>query len=144
MNEINIKTVDEAELSAAYHLLHELRNHLDNLTFVSRLRRQSEQGYRLYGAFCDRLLVGLIGMRPVETMARGRHLHVDDLIVAPSWRGRGIGMKLLEFAEQHAKDQGLTAVFLDSRQEAICFYQKLGFTFHTAPLMRKGLFGGKS
>jgi GNAT superfamily N-acetyltransferase len=133
VNEINVRTVEDAELSAAYHLLHELRNQLDNLAFVSRLRRQSEQGYRLYGAFCDYLLVGLIGMRPVETMARGHHLHVDDLIVAASWRGRGIGMRLLEFAEQHANDQGLNAVFLDSRQEAIGFIRSAVLHFILPP-----------
>jgi ribosomal protein S18 acetylase RimI-like enzyme len=141
MSEISIRTVEDAELSATYQLLHELRNHLDNLTFVSRLRRQIEQGYRLCRAFCGSLLVGLIGMRPVETMARGKHLHVDDLIVAAEWRERRIGMRLLEFAEEYASDHGLRAVFVDSRQEAIGFYKKLGFTFHTAPLMRKGLPG---
>jgi hypothetical protein len=45
----------------------------------------------------------------------------------------------LEFAERQAREQGLAAVFLDSRQQATGFYQKLGYTFHTAPLMRKGL-----
>lgn len=135
MNEIDIRTVEDAELPTAYRLLHELRQHLDQATFISRLRRQAEQGYRLCGAFCGNWLVGLIGMRPVETIARGKHLHVDDLIVFPRWRGHGVGMKLLSFAEKHANEQGLTAVFLDSRQDAIGFYQKLGYGFHTAPLI---------
>jgi ribosomal protein S18 acetylase RimI-like enzyme len=139
MEGIDIRAVAEAELAAAFAVLHELREQLDHATFVARLQRQAQQGYRLYGAFLGPLLVGLIGMRPVETMARGRHLHVDDLVVAGGRRGQGIGQRLLEFAERQAREQGLAAVFLDCRRQAIGFYQKLGYTFHTAPLMRKGL-----
>jgi ribosomal protein S18 acetylase RimI-like enzyme len=139
MEGIIIRAVEEGELAAAFQVLHELREQLDYDTFVPRLRRQAQLGYRLYGAFLGPSLVGLIGMRPVETMARGKHLHVDDLVVADDRRRQGIGEGLLGFAERQAREQGLTAIFLDSRQQAIGFYQKLGYTFHTAPLMRKGL-----
>jgi GNAT superfamily N-acetyltransferase len=113
---IDIRAIEGSELAAAFQVLHELREQLDYATFVSRLHRQAQHGYRLYGAFLG-----------------------PSLVVAGDRRGQGIGVGLLEFAESQAREQGLSAVFLDSRQEAIGFYQKLSYTSHTAPLMRKGL-----
>jgi GNAT superfamily N-acetyltransferase len=137
--EIEIRKVAESELPQAFAVLRELRGHLDFLTFSARLQRQSQLGYCLYGANQGAVLVGVIGMRPVETMARGKHLHVDDLVVTASRRREGIGAKLMAFAEQHAFDNELTSVFLDSREEVIGFYEELGYSPHTATLMRKKL-----
>ncbi len=139
MPAMEIRKVSEPELPQAFAVLRELRDHLDLLTFSARLRRQSEHGYCLYGAFQGTSLVGLIGMRPVETMARGKHLHVDDLVATASRRGEGIGTKLLAFAEHYASNNELTSVFLDSRPEVIGFYEELGYSPHTAVLMRKKL-----
>jgi GNAT superfamily N-acetyltransferase len=139
MQAMEITNVAESELPEAFVVLQELRDSLDFSTFSARLRRQSKNGYCLYGAYQGGVLVGLIGMRPVETMARGKHLHVDDLVVTANRRGEGIGVMLLAFAEQHARNNEMTSVFLDSRQEVIGFYEELGYSPHTATLMRKKL-----
>src|SRR5438270_963014 len=122
-----IRRIVESEMPEAFRVLRELRSHLDYETFCARLDRQSERGYVLYGAFQEEHLVGLIGMRPVESMARGKHLHVDDLVVTEQKRGHGFGRQLLAFAEQFAATNELCALFLDSRKEVMGFYERMGY-----------------
>ncbi len=147
---LTVRPVAETELGAAFEVLRELRTHLTPKLFAERLARQRERGYELLGAFAPggegaagsagpETLVGVLGMRPVETMARGPHLHVDDLVVAGGHRGRGVGRRLLARAEEIARERGLAAVFLDSRPEVLGFYEKLGYGPHTATLVRKVL-----
>jgi ribosomal protein S18 acetylase RimI-like enzyme len=78
-------------------------------------------------------------MRPVHTLVRGPHLHIDDIIVAEKERKSGSGRALMAYAEDDARARGMTAVFLDARPEAIGFYERLGFALHTVPSMRKAL-----
>jgi GNAT superfamily N-acetyltransferase len=138
--EITIRFLGEADLPAAYAVLRQLRTHLSAELFRERLaRQQAAHRYELLGAFAGEELVGVLGLRPVETMARGPHLHIDDLVVAETVRRRGIGQLLLAHAEQLARQRGLGAVFLDSRPEALDFYTRQGYRPHTAPLVRKQL-----
>lgn len=76
-------------------------------------------------------------MRPVHTLARGSHLHIDDLVVDANRRHTGAGQALLDYAELEARHRGMSAVFLDARQDAIAFYEKQSYTFHRAPSMKK-------
>jgi ribosomal protein S18 acetylase RimI-like enzyme len=140
MSELTIRPIRLDERDSAYLLLHQLRERLGYEEFLARLERQQRAGYQLLGAFTDRL-VGLIGWRPVETMARGPHLHIDDLVVDEGLRQQGIGKALLDHAEAYARALGYTAVFLDSRPAALGFYEKQGYTPHTAPLVRKDIAG---
>jgi GNAT superfamily N-acetyltransferase len=78
-----------------------------------------------------------MGMRPVDTLARGHHLHVDDLVVDAAHRNARIGEALMAFAERWAVEHGCTSVFLDARAEALRFYSRLGYAPHTATLVRK-------
>ena len=65
-----------------------------------------------------------MGMRPVHTLARGPHLHVDDLVVDAAVRGSGAGHALMAYAEADARAREMSAVFLDARPDAIPFYER--------------------
>ncbi|MEW5708493.1 MAG: GNAT family N-acetyltransferase [Pseudomonadota bacterium] len=135
---VHVRSLAERGLPAAYAVLRELRTHLTWELFLERLARQQRAyGYRLFGAFQLGELVGVMGMRPLETMSRGPHLHIDDLVVSGRARRRGVGRRLLAYAEGYAREQGLNAVFLDSRADAVTFYAALGYRPHTATVMRK-------
>lgn len=97
---------------------------LNQAEFLLRVRRQSLSGYELIGAFQADLLVGVMGMRPVHTLARGAYLHVDDLVVDHEARGSGAGYALMAYAEADARAREMTAIFLDARQEAILFTRR--------------------
>ena len=81
----------------------------------------------------------MLGMRPVHTLARGAHLHIDDLVVDEAARGSGAGRSLMAYAESDARARGMTAVFLDARPEAIPFYEREEYLLHPAPSMKKVL-----
>ena len=121
------------ELSGAFPLMAQLRPHLKEAEFVSTIRRQAADGYRLFGGFdAAGRLVALAGLRVAHTLSRGPHLFVDDLVTDESrtrprvWQGDD------RLAPPFATEQGLPAVHLDSRDTARGFYERVGFTFHTS------------
>lgn len=134
---IAIRRLEPREWRTAFPIMAQLRTHLAVDEFVARVDRQSFSGYELIGAFADQKLVGVLGMRPVHTLARGAHLHVDDLVVVEDERRSAIGRMLMEHVEREAETRGINAVFLDARPEAVPFYKSLGFSLHHAPSMRK-------
>jgi len=93
----------------------------------------------LVGAFGNEKMLGLMGFRPVHTLARGSHLHIDDLIVDEALISTGIGKKLLDFATTESESRDMNFVFLDVRQQAIPFYERNGFMAHTSSSMKKPL-----
>ena len=122
----------DADLTAAFPLMAQLRPHLKSAEFVSIIRRQSADGYRLFGGFDDGRLVALAGLRATQNLSVGPHLYVDDLVTDESLRGRGHGTAMIHWIRSHARDSGLPWVCLDSRDTARGFYERVGFTFHTA------------
>jgi GNAT superfamily N-acetyltransferase len=57
---------------------------------------------------------------------------VDDLVTAEAARGRGHGRALLKWLAQRALAEGVPRLYLDSRNTAKTFYEKLGFEFSTS------------
>lgn len=55
--------------------------------------------------------------------------YISDLYVLPAYRGKGIGKKLVEFAERIKKEKGLNKLIVnvDKNSNSIRFYNKLGF-----------------
>ena len=139
MNDLKIRRLEPREWADTFPLVVKLRPQLDKEEFVQRVRRQTYNGYELIGAFRDGHLIGLLGIRPVHTLMRGAHLHVDDIVVEDAEQKSGCGRALMAYAEEDARARGMNFVFLDARPEAIGFYQRLGFVLHMAPSMRKTL-----
>ncbi|MHA7680133.1 GNAT family N-acetyltransferase [Cupriavidus sp. PET2-C1] len=135
---LEIRRLSPAEWGQAFPVITQLRS-LDEAEFLRRARRQSHSGYELVGAFQGNKLIGVTGMRPVHTLARGAHLHVDDLVVDAQVRGSGAGHALMAYAEADARAREMTAVFLDARPEAIPFYERESYVLHPAPSMKKVL-----
>jgi GNAT superfamily N-acetyltransferase len=101
-------------------------------SFFGPVARQSYSGMKV-GAFIDEQLIGLLGIRPVHTLARGAFLHVDDLIVAGSHRGSGAGRALMDYAEADARARNFNWVFLDAKPDAVKFYERRDYILHPAP-----------
>lgn len=122
----------DAEIAAAYPLARELRDRIREDTFLSEIRRQQREEYRLYGGFEAEKLVCLAGVRRSHTLSRGEHLFVDDLVTAEPARGRGHGAEMLRALAALAAADGVPRVYLDARLTAKSFYEGLGFTFLTS------------
>jgi GNAT superfamily N-acetyltransferase len=65
------------------------------------------------------------------TYQGGIRAQIEAVRVHEQYRGQGIGLQLLEWAIQRAKEKGAHVVQLTTdkkRPEALTFYKKLGFT----------------
>jgi GNAT superfamily N-acetyltransferase len=78
------------------------------------------------------VLVALAGFRPAHTLSRGPHFFVDDLVTDAARRGAGYGTAMLEWIAARAREHGVPRVYLDSRDTAREFYERLGFTLLTS------------
>lgn len=73
--------------------------------------------------FCELSTAAGSVLEPVKT------LFIDDLCVAASGRGQGIGGELYDFALSYAREQGCYNVTLDvwaANRGAVRFYERLG------------------
>jgi GNAT superfamily N-acetyltransferase len=123
----------DAEIAAAFPLMHVLREPLRAETFVADVRAQQRDGYVLAGGFtADGKLVTLAGFRPGLTLSRGPHLFVDDLVTDPAEQGKGHGQAMIAWLRRRAVEMNLPVVCLDSRATAKGFYERCGFTMNTS------------
>jgi ribosomal protein S18 acetylase RimI-like enzyme len=139
MDDFEVRRLEPREWADLFPIIVQLRPHLTEEEFLRQVRRQSHGGYELVGALRAGRIVGILGMRPVHTLARGPHLHVDDIIIDEAERRTGGGRALMDYAEADARARGMAAVFLDARPVAIGFYKALGYDLHTTPSMKKVL-----
>jgi GNAT superfamily N-acetyltransferase len=137
--QLKIRRLEAGEWPLAFPLIVQLRPHLTAADFLHHVQRQSHGGYELVGAFRDDAMIGVLGMRPVHTLVRGLHLHVDDIVVQDGRRQAGVGRALMAYAEADASARGMTAVLLNARSSAIGFYQARGYQLHQSPSMMKQL-----
>lgn len=131
-----IKKLRPSEWESAFPIIAQLRN-LTQDEFLRSVRVQTLNGYELVAATLEGRIIGVMGIRPVHTLARGSHLHIDDLVVDEKDRHSGTGRLLLDFAVSEAKSREMNFVFLDARKEAIPFYERNDFIFHASPSMKK-------
>ena len=125
---IRIATTD-AEIVACYPVMRELRSHIAEDQFLSRVRSQESSGYRL--AFLEEAgsVVAVAGFRIGENLAWGRFLYVDDLVTRASHRSNGLGSRLLFWLREQAVKEGCVQIHLDSgiqRKDAHRFYEHAG------------------
>lgn len=80
---------------------------------------------RVYVAEQDGIVKGVLVLIP-----QGDAMLLDNVAVAPSAQGLGLGRKLLEFAERAARDAGFRAVRLytnEAMTENISLYSRVGY-----------------
>jgi ribosomal protein S18 acetylase RimI-like enzyme len=83
-----------------------------NVTFVEANGRRAPHGF-------------------IALIRKEKVLFVDMLAIEPRLQGRGLGRKLMKFAESYGRSKGCTSIQLavdDSNHKAIAFYLSGGFT----------------
>lgn len=119
----------DAEITACFPVMQQLRTHLGESEFVACVREQEGQGYKL--AFMDEGagVVAVAGFRIGHNLAWGRFLYVDDLVVASARRSGGCGAKILAWLRDYAISMSCSQLHLDSgmqRRDAHRFYEREG------------------
>jgi len=130
---------DETAMRACWPVMRELRPHLSDAgEFVSRCRRQAEEGYRIAYVVDGGEVVAAAGFRFLHTLAWGHVLYIDDLVATERLHGSGLGTQLLHYLHGVAREAGCDAVHLDTgfqRTRAHRTYLRNGFvhsSFHMA------------
>lgn len=127
---IRIATTD-TEIAACYPVMRELRPHIAENQFLSRIRSQENAGYRLAFVREPDGVAAVAGFRVGENLAWGRFLYVDDLVTLPAHRSKGYGARLLSWLKECAAREGCLQMHLDSgiqRKDAHRFYEREGMT----------------
>ena len=57
--------------------------------------------------------------------------HIEDVVVAKEFQGKGIGQKIVKSMLKYAQDQGCYKTILDCTDELIPFYESIGFKKHS-------------
>lgn len=65
---------------------------------------------------------------------------IGRLVVLPDYRGQKLGSRVIAEAEEWIKELGYKTIHIDSRLEAIGFYEKLGFEHTDDKVLRSGSF----
>lgn len=88
-------------------------------------------------------VLGWIDLLVERALVSGNEVEIAGLVVDEACRGQGVGRRLMEHAEQWARDKGCRSVRLRSnvvRAEAHTFYEQLGYSvFKTQKNFRKVL-----
>lgn len=104
---------------------------------VETTRRRIAQGVAFVAVLDDRLVGTIVFTQPEHThLPKGRPIaaagKLNQLGVEPSLQGRGIGKRLFVHAEEYAKTRGVTALVLDTAENAdhlIKWYERMGYVF---------------
>ncbi len=91
---IRVATTD-AEIAACYPVMRELRSHIAEDQFLSRIRNQEVVGYRLAYVQGQNGVVAVAGFRVGENLAWGRFLYVDDLVTLSAHRSKSYGSRVM-------------------------------------------------
>jgi GNAT superfamily N-acetyltransferase len=106
-------------------VLRELRTALTAEEIVERVQEQMLQQYRLVCIENAGCVQAVAGYRILRNLHYGKFLYVDDLVTRADQRLNGFAGRLLDWLWEQARDQGCSALVLDSgvqRFEAHRFY----------------------
>jgi predicted GNAT family N-acyltransferase len=87
--------------------------------------------FAVYDSGSGRLLGTLLTMHVNDTTLQMRQVAVE-----PTMQRTGAGRALVQYAEQHARENGYRTIILHARESAVAFYEKLGYAAE-GPLFRE-------
>lgn len=111
-----------AEYVAAFALREEVLRKPLGLTLNDVTLRQEREYFHIVCHIEGALAGCLVLLSKDATDIRMR-----QVAVAPHLQGQGVGSKLVNFAEDFARERGCTRMTLNARDTAIPFYEKLGY-----------------
>src|SRR5690349_3602030 len=84
---------------------------------------QIEINYVHVCATMDLKIIGVLLLKTInETTMQMKQVAVDESV-----RDQNVGRRMVDFAEQIAKDSGITNIVLNARETAVPFYDKLNY-----------------
>ena len=136
---MKIRTATASDMPAVLQLIQALADYerepdAVEITSADLVRDGFEQSPPLFSclvALEEDVIVGMALYYPRYSTWKGPTIHLEDLIVTESCRGKGYGMELFKQVMQEAAARGVRRVewaVLDWNAPAISFYEKAGAT----------------
>jgi GNAT superfamily N-acetyltransferase len=126
--------IKEARSDQDYHesypILRQLLPHLDMQTYARRVFVARATGYRMFMGMVGKEVVGVIGLVSNHNLHDGFVTYIEHVVIDQDFRGLGYGTKLIQFAEDRAKEEGCRLIELDTdigHDEAEYLYRKNGY-----------------
>ena len=117
------------EIARCYHVMAELRPHLQEAEFVTTIRGLAARaGFRL-AYLSDGDVKTVAGYRVSECLHTGKYLEIEDLVTTNAARSSGYGGQLFDWLVAEAKREGCRQLRLLSgvqRTDAHRFYERKG------------------
>ncbi|MBK8202518.1 MAG: GNAT family N-acetyltransferase [Bdellovibrionales bacterium] len=102
-----VKAKDKNDLERFYPVMKELRKDLSFEDYMMICKNAHEaDGYEIVAIESDNKVLAVMGYRILHDFVHGKHLYIDDLVSTESHRSQGLGAKLLNYAEDIAKELG--------------------------------------
>jgi GNAT superfamily N-acetyltransferase len=125
--------VADADLPDVARLMGELGYPASAEQVRDRLARVSgDEDYAAYVAEVDGAVAGFLGLQRGWAYEHERpYARIITLVVDAEVRRRGVGARLVEFADEWARERGAFALMLNTnvrREEAHRFYESMGFS----------------
>ncbi|MGM0805919.1 MAG: GNAT family N-acetyltransferase [Bacillota bacterium] len=134
------KTVSEVILrEARYDDSYELSYLMGELGYPTKSEEMTERletllpnpAYACFVACVNDQVIGMIGLaKGIYFEKNGCYARITALVVSEEFRGNGIGKELVRYGEEWAKEQGCTAILLNSgkqRTDTHEFYRSLDY-----------------
>jgi GNAT superfamily N-acetyltransferase len=120
----------DAEYAQVPAFVQLLEPQLDLPTIRRRMARMRQSGWVCIGAWNPAgELLAIAGVSTRTHFFSGTVDFVENVVVRPDWRGRGVGEALMRHLEDRARTQGRHKLTLDTyavNQGARRFYERLG------------------
>ncbi len=144
---MQIKTLTSmSEMLLQFELIKYLYPEMSVQKYENYLQAMQPQNYVQVAVFDDKKCVGMTGLWSGVKLWTGKYLEIDNFIVHPEARERGVGKMICDYVDKMAIEQGCTCVVLDAftgNFKAHKFYYNLGYEprgFHFIKVIDKNGF----
>jgi len=137
MTDVKIREIEKSDLEKGF------LESLDSLRLASDLgldkarevfdKIKSNPNHKIFVAQVGEKIVGstTLFIEPKFIHHGGLVGHIEDVVVAKEFQGKGIGEKLIETSLNFAKNCGCYKTILDCAEDVMPFYEKIGFKKHS-------------
>ncbi|PBJ12674.1 GNAT family N-acetyltransferase [Flavobacterium sp. ACN6] len=107
-----ITTIDE--MLAEIETIRFLYPNITLEKYKSFLSEMIPHNYTQIGVFENNLCVGISGCWSATKLWTGKYLEIDNFVVHPEYRSKGIGKKLTDYIEKKAIELNCSSIVLDA------------------------------
>ncbi len=113
---MNIKTAEsDNDLRHCFPVMKQLRPHLTENDYLTRVKRQQEKyGYTTVFLEDRGEIKAVSGFRVYECLCDGKYLYIDEKVCDENNRSKGYGDKLFDWIVDYARNNGCNKIGLES------------------------------